>query len=400
MNNPTTPCPDLGAWRAWLDRVDSEEHLPDLADHLAHCAACQQQVAELRQNASVASDAMRAVSAATVPAAAEVAIARERLAWRQRVPVAAAAASEPQPASGLLSRISTSWRVAASGLAAALVLSFVVAFTPEGRTAAAGFLAQFRSQQVAAIEVSPQSQAEIARTLNSLSNLGTVRTPSGALRPGDLGRFDESATVTLDQASRQAGFRLLTPDPATLPPGVDRTPRVSTIPANEIRFTFDKAKASAHFRATGHPEVTLPDKFDGATLVISLPAAALLQYGARDSHQALVIGQSGELVVDVQGNVSLDELREFLLGLPGLPKETTDQLRLIRNWKQTLPLPIPADKINWKAENFNGGQGLLLNDNSGMGSAAIWQSGGHLFGVAGSMKATDLKRVADSLAAR
>jgi hypothetical protein len=395
MNTPTTPCPDLGAWRAWLDRVDREEHLPGMADHLAVCAACQHQVAELRQNASLASDAIRGVSAVQVPSAAEVAVARERLTWRQREPAAAASATGSR--AGLRSRISTSWRVAASGLAAALLFSVVVAFTPEGRTAAAAFLAQFRSQQVAAIEVSPQSQAEIARTLNSLGNLGTVRTPSGAMRPGDLGRFDDRTTMTLDQASRHVGFRLMTPDPATLPAGVDRDPRISTMPANEIRFTFDKAKATAHFRATGHPEVTLPDKFDGATLVISLPAAALLQYGARDTHQALVIGQSGELVVDVQGNVSLDELRDFLLGLPGLPRETTDQLRLIRNWKQTLPLPIPADKINWKAERFKGGQGLLLNDNSGMGSAAIWQSDGHLFGVAGSMKATDLKRVADSL---
>ena len=64
---------------------------------------------------------------------------------------------------------------------------------------------------------------------------------------------------------------------------------------------------------------------------------------------------------------------------------------------QTLPVPIPTDKVNWKAETFKGAQGLLLNDNSGVGSAAIFQSGGHLYGLAGSMKASDLKRVADSL---
>jgi len=61
---------------------------------------------------------------------------------------------------------------------------------------------------------------------------------------------------------------------------------------------------------------------------------------------------------------------------------------------------VPADKVNWKQENFKGGQGLLLNDNSGVGSAAIFEKDGHLFGVAGSMKATELKSVADSLAVR
>ena len=73
-----------------------------------------------------------------------------------------------------LSRISTPWRIAASGLAAALALSLLVAVTPEGRAVAAGFLAQFRSQQLTAIEVTPQSQSEIFKTLTkSLCQLST-----------------------------------------------------------------------------------------------------------------------------------------------------------------------------------------------------------------------------------
>ena len=101
--------------------------------------------------------------------------------------------------------------------------------------------------------------------------------------------------------------------------GLDQPPTVQVMPANQVRFTFDKTKASAYFKSTGHPEVSLPDKFDGATLVVSIPSAAVLQYGTSSARDALIIGEAGELVVDVQGNVSLDELRDFLLGLPGLP---------------------------------------------------------------------------------
>jgi hypothetical protein len=396
----TTTCPDLGAWRAWLDRA---KRMPGLDAHLEACTTCQEHVAHLRDNAHVAGDALRTLGAARPPSTADVALARERLAWRQRQTAAVAPPQllAPENLLVLVSRISTPWRVAASGVAAAFLVMLIVAFTPEGRTAAAGFLAQFRSQQVTAIEVSPQSQTEITRTLRALGNLGTFRTPSGAAASGNaLPRIDEPKSVSLAEASQQLGFALQTPDPTTLPAGVDRTPRVQVIPANEIRFTFDKAKASGYFRSTGHADVTLPDKFDGAALVVSIPAAALLEYGGGNTHQALVIGQSGELVVDVQGKVSLDELRDFLLGLPGLPRETTDQLRQIRNWNQTLPVPIPTDKMNWKSESFKGNQGLLLNDNTGVGSAALWQAGGHLYGVAGSLKATELKRVADSLAVR
>jgi hypothetical protein len=292
----------------------------------------------------------------------------------------------------VLSRVPTSWRLAASGLAAVVLLSLVVAFVPEARTAAGQFLAQFRSQQVAAVSVSPQSASQLQRSLASLSHLGTFaqRSPQS---PSGLGLGLK--TVSLAEASQQVGFPLQLPDPA----GLSASPRVSVMSANEMRFTFDKARARAYFQSIGHPEVSLPDRFDGAALVVSTPAAAVLEYdGTSGKGSELIIGEAGELSVGVDGKVSLDELREFLLDLPGLPPETVAQLRAIKDWQTTLPIPIPADKVNWQSVSFSrGGQGLLLNDNSGIGSAAVWQSGGHLYGVAGSFKATDLKRVADSL---
>ena len=289
-------------------------------------------------------------------------------------------------------------RIAAGGFAAAVLVSVIVALTPEGRTAAAAFLAQFRSRQVVAVEVSSQSQADISRTMNTLSNLGAIdsRGRSGALQaPSSQG------LVTVAEASRQIGFAVQTPDPATLPAGVDRTPRVQVIPASEVRFTFDKAKAQRYLQSSGQPQVSLPDKFNGASLIVSTPAAAILEYSGQNSHQTLIVGQAGLLVIDVQGQVTLDEMRDFLLTLPGLPDETVQQLKLIRNWRETLPIPIRTDKMHWQPATFKGNsQGLLLNDNTGVGSAAIWQSGGHLYGLAGSLKASDLKRVADSLAVR
>jgi hypothetical protein len=105
-------------------------------------------------------------------------------------------------------------------------------------------------------------------------------------------------------------------------------------------------------------------------------------------------------VVDVEGKVGLDEMRDFLLSLPGLPQPVVNQLRQIKSWNQTLPIPVPVDQINWKSTDFNGHQGLLLNDNSGVGSAAIWYENRHMYGVAGSLRADKLKAIAESLAVR
>jgi hypothetical protein len=335
-----------------------------------------------------------------LPTTGDVAVARERLERRRTTSVARLTPPEPVA----LRRVSTPWRVAAGSMAAAFVVALVVAFTPQGGSAAAAFLAQFRSQRVAAIAVTPESQADILRTINSLTNLGTVQVPGvvTAANPAQTARTElaRTQTVSAAEAARTVGFPLLTPDPAKLPTGIENTPTIRVTPASQIRFTFDKNKARAYFQSTGHPEVNLPDRFDGATLNVSIPAAAVLEYGGSSNRDGLIIAEAGELVVDVQGNVSLPELRDFLLSLPGLPSTVVSQLKQIQNWNETLPIPVPVDQVNWQTTTLNGSQGLLLNDNSGVGSAAVWHSNDHLFGIAGTLKAKDLKPIADSMVVR
>ena len=407
----TGNCPDLGVWRTWLDQEDVS---PGLVEHLPGCPACRQMVAELRDDAAAVHDALSLLAPESVPSAAESAAARERLEWQRRgrsatLPVSIPVPLQPkerEPIPMFFTRISTPWRVAASGIAAALALGMIVAFTPGGSDAAAAFLAQFRSQEVTAISVTPQTQGQITRTLNALGNLGTVTlpgSPAGQVSPQAAARgvAAQSTTTSLAAAGQSIGFALQTPDPALLPAGMDRTPQVRVTPASQVRFTFDQAKARAYFQSIGHPEVSVPDKFNGASLVVSIPSAAIIQYGSTATRDALIVGQAGELVVDVQGgNVSLLEMRDFLLSLPGLPADVVNQLKQIQNWNDTLPIPVPVDTVNWQAATFNGNKGLLLNDNSGVGSAAIWHANGHLVGIAGSLKASDLQRIANSLAVR
>jgi hypothetical protein len=241
--------------------------------------------------------------------------------------------------------------------------------------------------------------------LNALGNLGDIKSPgaNGVTRPGAVARGAESQvkTVTPAEASQTVGFALATPDPATLPAGVDKTPEVRVMPGTQIHFTFDKAKARAYFQSTGHPEVSLPDQYDGATLTVSIPAAAVYEYGDKQSKAGVVVAQAGEVVADVQGKVSLQEMRDFLLGLPGLPAAVVNQLKTIQNWNDTLPIPVPIDQVHWdNTAKVNGCPALLLRDNSGVGSAEIWHANGHLYGVAGSIKSDDLTRIAASLGVR
>jgi hypothetical protein len=402
-------CPDAGRWRAWLDTRATEERA-ELTDHLVECAECQGLVAETRLNARVAADALALLAPRNLPTAADIVAARLRL------PVVGAGAPTPSPVAAAQQaaaedaraslRPSRRWaprflrrdpfRVAGGAVAALLVVG-LVAFTPGGHTAAAAFLAQFRSQQLAVIEVSPQSQQDIQRTLEALSNFGTVSTSDGTL-PSRNDRKN-LPSVSLGEATQRVGFSVTEPDPGALPPGVSKTPTIQVLPGTTIRFRFDRAKALAYAQSQGKT-LNIPPRFDGATLVADMPTAALLIYSSADStsRQELVVGESGELTMGTEGNVSLSEMRDFLLGLPGLPADTVRQLRGINDWQNTLPVPLPADQVQWKTTSIQGLQGLVVYDNSGIGSAAIVQSGGHIYGWAGSLKATELLHVANNTA--
>ena len=392
-------CPDVGVWRAWLDGELSGEPAA-LAEHLATCPSCNETVDELRANAALAATAIGALAPSLVPAApAAGPFSRRDSAGRSaevaalgpRVHATLAAEEAPDMAQTIpyeeqrrMSRMPRRWRLMVAGLAAALALTFLVG-TPDGRTAAAQFLAQFRSQRFVAVSFDPARRSALA----DLDRLGTIQ---GERRGRPL---QDVASVA--EAAQRVGFPIKLPDPATLPAGVSQTPKVSVQAASDFRFTFDRDKAQSYFRASGHPEVNLPARFHGATLVVGLPAAVFLQY-PRSTHEiGLVVAEAGELAVGVEGNVTLDELRELLLGLPDLPPETAQQLRAIQDWRNTLPIPVPMDRIRWQQVTVAGGPGLLLADNSGLGSGAIWQRDGRVYGVAGAAPAAVIQRVAENL---
>jgi len=373
-------CLEEGELRAWIDGAAADQAAAGA--HVDGCAACQAVAEELRGNAELAAAATGVLAPARPLQAAQVEAARERVAAAARWP-ATHSSPAARPRRALASR-----SAARGWLAAAVtgVLALVLVATPAGRSAASGFLAQFRSQRFAVVTFDPSQAGDLAATLRQL---GVVH--------GDLGGVEPAPVATPAAASRLVGFPVALPDAAALPSGVDPRPRIVVSPARQLRFTLDAAKVGRYLQAHGRSGASVPAGLDGATLVANVPAAALLEYVAADGSPRLVVGQSRELTASVQGTVTLEALREFLLDLPGLPPQTVRQLRAIGDWRDTLPLPVPADRIDWRSTTIHGVQGLLLGERNGLGSAVIWQRDGRIYGVAGLLRQASVRRVAESL---
>jgi hypothetical protein len=402
------PCPDLGALRASLD--DAPGTSAPLHDHVRGCASCLDTLAELRRNAELAAPAiaMTAPEEPLAPAAVEAALARlvQRRARLLAARTGAGPAAVPGPALGgavaalappprraRLPRLTTRARAAAAGLIAVIVLTGLVA-TPGGRAAAAGFLAQFRSERFEVISLSSSQARQLNEVMSQLVATGVFS--------GDNGRLDnigEPAPVRdLAEASQIAGFPVQAVSQSALPRGVRATPeRVLVLRAQTIRVTLDRERALAYFQRNDQPGVQIPPRYDGAQLVVHVPAIVVQEYAGRDGGPRLLAGKAGMIGLNAAGGASLEELRELVLRLPGLPSETVAQLRGISDWRTTLPLPVPVDQASWKPANVNGAEALSFADPSGHLHALVWQRGGNIWGVAGVISAAEAFDVADSL---
>ena len=360
------PCPDLGALRASLDDDAAGTPAP-LHDHVHACASCADTLAELQRNAELAAPAIALTAPDVPPSPAAVQAALTRFEQRRA-------------------------RVAA-GLVAALVLAGLLV-TPGGRAAAAGFLAQFRSQRFEVVSVDPAQSTQVADVVGGLVKTGVFT--GDALQASGLG--EPEVVAGLAEASRIAGFAVPAVDPAVLPGGVGHTPeRVLVSPAREARITFDRDRALAYLRNHGRPAAQLPERYDGTQLVVRVPAAVVQQFAGRDGGPALLVGKAGTLGLTTEGGASLDELREVVLGLPGLPAETVAQLRSIQDWRTTLPLPVPTDQVRSRPATVNGAEALSFADQTGRLHALLWQRDGHIWGVAGVLGSDEAQDVADSL---
>jgi hypothetical protein len=397
------PCPDLGALRASIDDASAPGH-----DHARACASCADTLAELQRNAELAAPAIALTAPAGLPSDPAVEAALARLDQRRARLAAARTATAPAPAvpgpapaptpvplarRGRLGRLGARARGVAAALVAAVVLTGLVA-TPGGRAAAAGFLGQFRSQRLQVISLDPAQSTQVGEVVAGLVETGVFT--GDALQVHGLGEPEVAADPA--EAGRVAGFAVPAVDPSVLPGGVESTPRrILASRAREARITFDRDRALAYLRAHGRPDARLPERFDGTQLVVQVPGAVVQQFAGRDGGPALLVGKAGMLGLDAEGGASLEELREVVLGLPGLSAETVAQLRAIDDWRTTLPLPVPTDQVRWRPATVGGVEALAFADQTGQLHALLWQRGGHIWGVAGLIGKDEALDVAGSL---
>jgi hypothetical protein len=270
------------------------------------------------------------------------------------------------------------WLAAAAGVV-------IVATTLTMTGVADSILQIFEAKQFAAVTITPTD----LQTLGQLSEFGTL-TWSNQPQPHQ--------TATLAEASAETGLPAFS---VTVPSSITTAPKYGAMTRTTATFVFDASKARASAAAVGRTAPPMPAKLDGSTLVLAGGPAIIVTYGAESTTtqstpgSVLVVGIAKAPTVSSDG-ASVSEIQAYLLSQPGISPALAAQIRAMGDPASTLPIPVPVGQATATNVSVHGTNGLLLGDSTGLGSGVIWQQGGLVYGVGGTLTQAQVIAVANS----
>jgi len=265
-----------------------------------------------------------------------------------------------------------------SGAAAAAV---VVAVSL-GLTGVADSIFQiFEAKQFTAVNVAPGD-------LHTLEQLGAFGTLTWSQQP---------APHQVASAAAASAATGLTAPAVTLPARVSAPASYGVLDRTTATFVFDATKAAASAAKLDRTLAPMPASIDGSTLVFSGGPAIIVTYGAgKDVPGAVVVVAKAPTVGSDRASIA--QIQGYLLSQPGISPELAAQIRGITDPASTLPVPIPVGQAATKRVTVHGvSNALFVGDSTGLGSGVIWQDGGLVYLVGGTLTESETLAVANSL---
>jgi hypothetical protein len=270
-----------------------------------------------------------------------------------------------------------SWIAAA---AAAILIALLL--LPGTSALASQFLTFFTVSSFQTVQVTKQDVTALSKySAPRIDDLGSVHFQANS--------FHMQNNLSHAQAAKSVNFSVVLP--SQLPDGVANSPSFSVVEGGDGVFTFSAAKLHAYLVKNGHGNVKIPANLDGATFDVTTTPGVLIKYGYHGGNPFLVAELPSPLI-RATGSASLEQLRDFMLSLPGLPASLVTQLKQINLTNGTIPLPVPAG-IGAYSVTVKGTSGVLLSSNKTTtvegikdfptGSLVVWQTKGIIYGLGG-----------------
>lgn len=339
--------------------------------HVLDCPHCLDILVAAQQDAALVGAALttRRAEEADVDAAWQRLSARAPAASAAEVPHPRAAPERSGRLGALLRR------------PAAAALAFAVVLTGASAAAANDWLQAFRTERVAPLSLTTGDLV----SLPDLSGYGELVVTG-----------EPQVRTVLDAAAAEAQTGLELPEVAELPSGVVGEPVHQVGTALSATFTFSTERAGRAAADVGEQLPTPPPGLDGSAVRLDAGPGAAQIWQSASGAPALVVGRAVAPTA-LSSGLPFEQVRDYLLSLPGLPDGVAEQLQTFAADGATLPLPVPADQVTTSATEVDGAPATLLVSRDRALAAVVWVQDGVLTVVGGSLDDDEVLAVARGL---
>lgn len=389
-------CYDEGMIQAYIDGELSPEEMEEICGHLKTCERCRTKYEEMREIDIFVKDRMH-VEEVSIPASKDMAWEK----FRQRL---GKKYSEKRGAFYMINK----YKKAVAVVAAALLISSAIWVAPV-RNAAADFLNIFRVSGIKPITFTEEDFNRIQQQFNEkgirnidLKQYGKIKVEGGGGEGRSVSEEDGFKDSDVDSIKRDLGVEFITPK---VPEGFKLT-SVEVERAGRIEITPNVANLNKLISTFGGTEL-FPKALGDKTFVITTKNIVHMNYskgavdGANSGFQYINVTQMATPDIEVPDGVDLASVRNAVISIPFIPENIKQQLADIKDWKNTLPLPV-GDESSIKEVTVNGNSGVLTtNRNSNKAgdiySALIWADGKYMFEISGTLAEQNMLQMAESL---
>lgn len=350
-----------------------------LLTHLEACAACQRQLAELKQTQLRVASRLSFLAPGTEP------VPSARFAWSRFTDQ-----HLKQKETSMLKKL-FAFPVVRYGAIAVLALALLLAF-PTTRALAGELLNLFRVQQVAVLPIDTAGLENMTGNEALGSQLSELISESTEVTDEP----DEAVTVAnADEAESAAGFNVRLP--------ANQTPsKIYVSDSSAFNLTVDRAKAQAFIEAAGRDDLVLPESIDGAEISVSIPATVNAAFGTcpepqaekpepqteedmgKDYADCVVFTQMPSPLVNAPADLDMAQLAQIGLEFSGMSREEAAAFTATVDWTSTLVIPVPR-RATSEDVSVDGVTGKLIQRVTDYAPeyALIWVKDGIIYAISG-----------------
>ncbi len=363
-------CPENDVFQAYIDGELEIGFRKKLEAHLAECDKCRSRLAILKENDDFIFDKLQGYSKHFEEC--QVPTSMSPVASNQ---------NNNRNHKGVFQHMFKHRKIIAAACATLLITACIT--VQPVKAAIANALSIFRVENIKGITVTLKDLQEIQGKLANgqgeinLEQMGNIKLQGG-----------ERRTSSMEEVKNLSDIHVVFPAALS-----DVIPRISVVEPTSIDFTLNVQKVNQIMKSFGATKL-LPDSIDGKTFNAAFASQVGIQYDM-DGKYILSITETKSPQLTVPEGVDVDEVYNAVVEMPILPENIQSQLKSIKDWKNTVYIPVIESEMT--EVDINGTKGYMSLDKAGERSWLVWYNEGVIYNMSGYVSSNELLDIARSM---